>query len=91
VALLINTTSQGMHGEPELDVRLDALRADALVSDVIYVPAQTPLLTAAHQRGHVTVNGLGMLLHQARPGFKAWFGVMPEITPQLRQTVESTL
>jgi shikimate dehydrogenase len=62
-----------------------------LVSDVIYVPAQTPLLSTARQRGHVTVNGLGMLLHQARPGFKAWFGVMPEITAQLRQAVESTL
>lgn len=91
VSLLVNTTSQGMHGEPELDVHLDALPDDALVSDAIYIPAQTPLLAQAHARGLVTVNGLGMLLHQARPGFKAWFGVMPDITPELRQAVQATL
>jgi shikimate dehydrogenase len=91
VALLVNTTSQGMHGQPELDLSLDALPRHALVSDVIYVPLETPLLAAARQRGNPTVNGLGMLLNQARPAFHAWFGVMPEITPELRQAIEATL
>jgi len=58
---------------------------------VIYVPLETPLLAAARQRGHATVNGLGMLLNQARPAFHAWFGVMPEITPELRRAIEATL
>jgi shikimate dehydrogenase len=57
---------------------------------VIYIPMETPLLAAARQRGNPTVNGLGMLLNQARPAFKAWFGVMPEITPELRQAIEAT-
>lgn len=91
VALLVNTTSQGMHGQPDLDLKLDALPRHALVSDVIYVPLETPLLVAARQRGNPTVNGLGMLLNQARPAFHAWFGVMPEITPELRQAIEATL
>ncbi|MES2051091.1 MAG: shikimate dehydrogenase [Pseudomonadota bacterium] len=91
VALLVNTTSQGMHGQPDLDLKLDALPRHALVSDVIYVPLETPLLIAARQRGNPTVNGLGMLLNQARPAFHAWFGVMPEITPELRQAIEATL
>ena len=91
VALLVNTTSQGMHGQPDLDLNLDALPRHALVSDVIYVPLETPLLLAARQRGNPTVNGLGMLLNQARPAFHSWFGVMPEITPELRQAIEATL
>lgn len=91
VALLVNTTSQGMHGQPDLDLNLDALPRHALVSDVIYVPLETPLLIAARQRGNPTVNGLGMLLNQARPAFHAWFGVMPEITPELRQAIQATL
>ena len=91
VALLVNTTNQGMHGNPDLDLSLDALPLSALVSDVIYVPLETPLLAAARQRGNATVNGLGMLLNQARPAFHAWFGVMPEVTPELRQMVEATL
>jgi shikimate dehydrogenase len=90
-ALLVNTTSQGMHGQPALDLDLAALPVTALVSDVIYVPLETPLLAAARQRGNPTVNGLGMLLNQARPAFHAWFGVMPEITTELRQAVEATL
>jgi shikimate dehydrogenase len=90
-ALLVNTTNQGMHGEPDLDLRLDWLPADALVSDIIYVPLETPLLTAARQRGNTTVNGLGMLLHQARAAFGLWFGVLPEVTPALRIAVEATL
>lgn len=91
VALLVNTTNQGMHGNPDLDLQLDALTVSALVSDVIYVPLETPLLAAARKRGNATVNGLGMLLNQARPAFHAWFGVMPEVTPELRQMVEATL
>jgi shikimate dehydrogenase len=91
VALLVNTTNQGMHGSPDLDLQLDALPVSALVSDVIYVPLETHLLAAARKRGNATVNGLGMLLNQARPAFHAWFGVMPEVTPELRQMVEATL
>jgi shikimate dehydrogenase len=91
VALLVNTTSQGMHGNPALELTLDALPGHALVSDAIYVPLETPLLAAARRRGNQTVNGLGMLLNQARPAFEAWFGVMPELTPELRLAIESTL
>ena len=91
IALLVNTTSQGMHGYPPLDLQLDALPARALVSDVIYVPLETPLLAAARQRGNRTVNGLGMLLNQARPAFNAWFGVMPQVTLELRRLIEATL
>lgn len=89
--LLVNTTSLGMKGQDTLEIRLDALPAEALVSDAIYVPLETPLLTAARARGHVTVGGLGMLLHQARPAFERWFGVRPEITPELRRAIEATL
>ena len=91
VALLVNTTNQGMHGQSPLDLSLDALPREALVSDLVYVPLETPLLAAARQRGHPTVDGLGMLLHQARPAFHSWFGVMPEVTAQLRALVEESL
>ena len=90
VALLVNTTNQGMHGQPDLEVKLDALPATALVSDAIYIPLETSFLKTARERGHTTVNGLGMLLNQARPAFKAWFGVMPEITPALWQAIAAT-
>ena len=89
-ALLVNTTNQGMHGEAALDLRLDKLPAHALVSDIIYVPLETPLLEAARLRGHMTVNGLGMLLNQARPAFAAWFGVEPAITAGLVTKVLAT-
>jgi shikimate dehydrogenase len=88
--LLVNATNQGMAGKPALDLALDALPKDAIVGDVIYVPPETPLLGMARARGHVTVNGLGMLLNQARPAFNAWFGVMPEITPELRAAIAAT-
>ncbi len=91
VALLVNTTSQGMHGNPALDLDLTDLPRGALVSDVIYVPLETPLLQAAKARGNPTVDGLGMLLNQARPAFEAWFGVLPDITPELQRMVEATL
>ncbi|NCW41127.1 MAG: shikimate dehydrogenase, partial [Betaproteobacteria bacterium] len=90
-ALLVNTTSLGMQDQPALDLRLDDLPRTALVCDVIYVPLETPLLKQARERGHVTVNGLGMLMNQARPAFQAWFGVMPEITPELKQAMLATL
>ncbi len=90
-ALLVNTTNQGMHGNPALDLALDKLPLTALVSDAIYVPLETPLLAAAKARGNTTVNGLGMLLNQARPAFHAWFGVMPAITPELLRAVHATL
>jgi shikimate dehydrogenase len=90
-AMLVNTTSQGMAGQPALDLALDKLPATALVSDIIYIPGETPLLAAARLRGNRTVNGLGMLLNQARPAFHAWFGVMPEVTPELRAMIEATI
>jgi shikimate dehydrogenase len=90
-ALLVNTTSLGMHGAAELDLDLSRLPVTALVSDIIYVPLQTPLLLAARERGNLAVNGLGMLLNQARPAFEAWFGVLPDITPELRAMIEASL
>jgi shikimate dehydrogenase len=90
-ALLVNTTSLGMKGQDALELSLDKLPTHALVSDIIYVPLETPLLAAARQRGNPTVNGLGMLLNQARPAFERWFGVMPELTPELRRAIETTL
>lgn len=86
-ALLVNTTSLGMNGQPPLEIALEALPQSALVSDIVYVPLETPLLAAARTRGHPVVDGLGMLLHQARPGFRAWFGVDPEVTDELRRVV----
>lgn len=91
VALLVNTTSQGMGEQPPLDLSLDQLPAQALVSDLVYVPLRTPLLMAAQARGNRTVGGLGMLLHQARPAFESWFGVLPPVTPALRARVEQSL
>ena len=90
-ALLVQTTSQGMQGQPALDLRLDRLPVEAMVCDVVYVPLETPLLSAARHRGNVVVDGLGMLLNQARPAFEAWFGVKPEVTSELRARVEATL
>jgi shikimate dehydrogenase len=89
-AMLVNATNQGMVGEPALDVALDRLPVSALVSDIVYIPRETPLLAAARKRSNRTVNGLGMLLHQARPAFHAWFGIMPEVTPELRAMIEAT-
>lgn len=90
VSLLVNTTTQGMHGQGALDVQLHDLPLQAMVSDAIYIPMETPLLASARLRGHRTVNGLGMLLNQARPAFQSWFGVLPEVTPELRAVVQAT-
>jgi shikimate dehydrogenase len=89
-ALLVNATDQGMAGKPALDIDLARLPTEAIVGDLIYVPPETPLLQAARQRGNLTVNGLGMLLNQARPAFNAWFGVMPDITPELIRAIAAT-
>jgi shikimate dehydrogenase len=90
IAMLANATSLGMSGKPPLEMSLDRLPQRALVGDLIYIPPETPLLAAARARGNVTVNGLGLLLNQARPAFNAWFGVMPEITPALKQAIAAT-
>ena len=90
-AMLINTTSQGMVGQPPLELSLEKLPRHALVSDLVYVPLETPLLAAARGRGHVGVDGLGMLLHQARFAFRDWFGVLPDVTPALRAEIVATL
>jgi len=90
IAMLANATSLGSAGKAPLEMSLDRLPKRAVVGDLIYVPPETPLLAAARTRGNITVNGLGLLLNQARPAFNAWFGVMPEITPALRQAIAAT-
>jgi shikimate dehydrogenase len=87
VTLLVNTTSLGMTGQPQLTIDLAPLPPGAVVSDIVYVPIETPLLAAARQRGLRVADGLGMLLHQAVPGFQAWFGGTPQVTPALRDLV----
>ena len=82
--VVVNTTTLGMIGNAPLDLDLSALDRDAIVADIVYVPLETPLLSGARARGHRTVDGLGMLLHQAVPGFARWFGVRPEVTQALR-------
>ncbi|MEL6266380.1 MAG: shikimate dehydrogenase [Pseudomonadota bacterium] len=83
--LLVNTTSLGMVSKPPLAMPLDALPADAVVDDLVYVPLETPLMAAARARGLRAVDGLGMLLHQARPSFRAWFATDPAVDEALRQ------
>lgn len=87
VDLIVNTTSLGMTGQAPLEIALDGLPARAVVADIVYVPLETPLLAAARARGLRAVDGLGMLLHQAVPGFERWFGVRPRVTPALRDIV----
>ena len=88
---LVNTTALGMAGQPSLDLDLAGLPASAAVADIVYVPMATPLLAAARARGLPTVDGLGMLLHQAVPGFARWFGVVPAVTPTLRSLVAADI
>ncbi|EHL96009.1 shikimate dehydrogenase [Acetobacteraceae bacterium AT-5844] len=90
-ALLVNSTSLGMEGQPPLDIDLAPLPAYAVVADAVYVPLETPLLAAARARGLRGVDGLGMLLHQARPGFSEWFGVMPVVDAELRRFVSADI
>lgn len=89
--LLVNTTSLGMAGAAPLAVDLGPLDPQAVVADIVYVPLRTALLDAAARRGHRTADGLGMLLHQAAPGFARWFGRMPEVTPALRALVAADI
>jgi shikimate dehydrogenase len=85
--LLVNTTALGMHGNEGLSADPARLPAKAIVTDIVYVPLETPLLAAARARKLKTVDGLGMLLHQAVPGFERWFGIRPEVTAELRQMI----
>jgi shikimate dehydrogenase len=85
--LLINTTALGMHGDATIAADPTGLPGHAIVADIVYVPLETPLLAAARARGLKTVDGLGMLLHQAVPGFERWFGKKPEVTAELRQMI----
>lgn len=85
--LLVNATSLGMSGQPPLEIALDVLPSDAVVNDLVYSPLETPLLAAARARGLAAVDGLGMLLHQARLGFAAWYGVEPEVSAEQRAFV----
>jgi shikimate dehydrogenase len=90
-ALLVNTTPLGMIGHEALDLDLSRAPASLVVADNVYVPLETPLLAAARAHGLRCVEGLGMLLHQAVPGFHAWFGVKPEVDDELRQFVAADL
>ena len=90
-ALLVNATSQGMVGNPPLDLSLNALPRTAAVCDIVYIPGETPLLKAARERGNRTVNGLGMLLHQGRPAWRSWFDREVEVTRELRALIEATI
>jgi shikimate dehydrogenase len=91
VGLVVNTSSIGMHGTKFDWLDMSLLPRTTLVTDIVYTPLETPLLAEARAHGLRTVDGLGMLLHQAVPGFAAWFGVTPTVTPQLRALVEATL
>jgi shikimate dehydrogenase len=91
IALLVNTTSAGMRGNPPLTLPLDPLPRDAAVCDIVYNPLETALLSAARARGHATIDGLGMLMHQAVPAFEAFYGVKPRVTPALRKLLEGAL
>jgi shikimate dehydrogenase len=86
-ALLINTTSQGMHGQPSLNLEIQNLNRDALVVDIVYTPLETAFLEKARNQGNPVLGGLGMLLHQAARGFELWFGVKPEVTKELYELV----
>jgi shikimate dehydrogenase len=89
--LLVNATTLGMVGQGALEIDLAPMKKAAVVTDIVYIPLATPLIEAAHRHGLRTVGGLGMLLHQAAPGFERWFGVCPTVTPQLRALVEADI
>lgn len=88
-SLVVNTSTLGMVGKPEFRVPLDGLSPDALVTDIVYTPLRTKLLTTAEELGCTTVDGLGMLLHQAVPGFERWFGARPEVDEKTRAVLLS--
>ncbi|MCG6121723.1 MAG: shikimate dehydrogenase [Microvirga sp.] len=89
--ILVNTTSLGMTGQPPLVIDLSPMPAGAAVADIVYAPLETALLAQARARGLASVDGLGMLLHQAVPGFERWFGIRPEVTPELRALIVADL
>jgi shikimate dehydrogenase len=89
-ALLVNTTNQGMQGQPALDLSLECLPTRALVTDIVYTPLETSLLQAARRRGNVTVNGLGMLINQASLAFETWFGIRPAISFDLIAKIKAS-
>ena len=89
--ILVNTTSLGMAGQPPLVINLDPANKNLVVTDIVYTPLMTPLLAAADARGLKTVDGLGMLLHQAVPGFEKWFGRRPVVTENLRRHILADL
>lgn len=91
VTMAVNVTSQGMDGEPPLDINLEKLPVSALAADIIYTPLETPFLAAARKRGNDTLNGLGMLLHQGIPAWRMWFDVEPTVTDELRQLMEASI
>jgi shikimate dehydrogenase len=85
--LFVNTTSLGMDGTQAPDIDFSPLAANAVVTDIVYVPLKTPILKMAEEQGFAVVDGLGMLLHQARPGFEKWFGRLPEVDDTLRTII----
>lgn len=89
--LLVNTTALGMTGKPPLEIDLARLPKDAVVNDIVYIPLETELLAAARARGNRCVDGLGMLLHQGRMGFEAWFGAYVQVSAEQRRAVASDL
>jgi len=89
--VLVNTTSMGMTGHDDADVPLDGLPKTACVMDIVYNPLETPLMKRARARGHQVEGGLGMLMHQAVPAFASWFGVTPQVTPELRAKLERAI
>jgi shikimate dehydrogenase len=89
--LVVNASSLGMVGKDAAPIDLAPAQPHAIVADIVYIPLETPLLTAAKRRGLATVDGLGMLLHQAVPGFERWFGVRPAVTPELRALIEDDI
>lgn len=89
--LIVNSTALGMSGQPPLEIDLSRLRPGTVVDDIVYVPLKTALLAQAERRGGIAVDGLGMLLHQAVPGFARWFGIVPQVTAQLRATIEADI
>ena len=91
VDLLVNTTQLGMVGQPKHAFSLAPLKAGALVNDIVYVPLETELMGQARLHGHQTIGGLGMLLHQAVPGFERWFGKRPKVTPALYRHIAADI
>ncbi len=89
--LLVNSTSLGMTGKPPLEINIETMPASATVYDIVYAPLETKLLSTAKSLGFTPIDGLGMLLHQAVPGFEQWFGTRPDVTDELRQMIVKDL